>query len=150
VLYATDVDPGALHVAKTGVYGLDRVSDFSRNYQGAGGRGSLADYYTVAYGAMAFDRMLRQRVVFSDHSLATDSVFAEVPLVSCRNVLIYFEQELQNRALGLYAESLVRKGFLGLGAHETVRFSRHEPAFSEHVPEHRIYRREDDASASRP
>jgi chemotaxis protein methyltransferase CheR len=139
IIYATDVDPGALQVAQTGVYDLDRVSAFSQNYQRAGGRGSLADHYTVAYGAMVFDRTLRKQVVFSDHSLATDSTFSEVHLVSCRNVLIYFARELQDRALGLFRQSLVRRGLLGLGAQETVRFSAHAEAFADFVPEHRIF-----------
>ena len=143
IIYATDVDPQALESAKRGVYALERVSAFTRNYQRAGGLGSLADHYTVGYDAMVFDRTLRQQVVFSDHSLATDSVFAEVQLVSCRNVLIYFERDLQDRAFELFGQSLVRKGFLGLGAHESIRFSKHAGKFSETVAEHRIYRRED-------
>jgi chemotaxis protein methyltransferase CheR len=141
VIYATDLDPHALQTAERGVYALDRATGFSRNYQRAGGRGSLADHFTVAYDAMVFDRTLRKQVVFSDHSLATDSVFTEVHLISCRNVLIYFEPDLQDRALGLFGESLVRKGFLGLGAHETVRFSTHASMFAEFVPEQRIFRR---------
>jgi chemotaxis protein methyltransferase CheR len=147
VIYATDVDPHALQIAERGVYALDRVRDFSRNYQRAGGRGSLADHFTVAYDAMVFDRTLRKQVVFSDHSLATDSAFSEVHLISCRNVFIYFEPELQDRALKLFAESLVHKGFLGLGAHETLRFSAHASLFADFVPEHRIFRRADGAGS---
>ena len=88
-----------------------------------------------------FDKALRQHIVFSDHSLATDSVFAEVQLVSCRNVLIYFNRELQDRAVGLFRESLCRKGFLGIGAKESLRFSAHADAFDgarargSHLPE---------------
>ena len=91
----------------------------------------------------------KQHIVFSDHSLATDSVFAEVQLVSCRNVLIYFDRELQDRALGLFREALCRSGFLGLGAKESLRFSAHADAFDElvarraHLPEARTTR--DDA-----
>jgi chemotaxis protein methyltransferase CheR len=141
VLYATDVNPEALRAAERGVYALARVSGFSTNYQKAGGRGSLADYYTAAYGGIAFDRSLHSHVVFADHSLATDSVFAEVHLVSCRNVLIYFNRELQDRALGLFREALVRHGFLGLGMRETLRFSSHAAAFRELCPEDRIYQK---------
>ena len=88
-----------------------------------------------------FDKSLKQHIVFSDHSLATDSVFAEVQLVSCRNVLIYFNRELQDRALGLFRDALCRKGFLGLGAKESLRFSSHADAFDDgrrdgsHLPE---------------
>ena len=88
-----------------------------------------------------FDRALKKRIVFSDHSLATDSAFAEVQLVSCRNVLIYFERGLQERALGVLRESLCRKGFLGLGLKETLRFTRHTTGFVELVPEARIFQK---------
>ncbi len=88
-----------------------------------------------------FDKGLREHMVFSDHSLATDSVFAEVHLVSCRNVLIYFERDLQDRALGLFRESLCHRGFLGLGSKESLRFSAHTDAFDDFVPQDRIYRK---------
>ncbi|MEO7734279.1 MAG: CheR family methyltransferase, partial [Kofleriaceae bacterium] len=67
--------------------------------------------------------------------------FAETQLVSCRNVLIYFERDLQDRAVGVLHDSLCRKGFLGLGLKETLRFTRHAAAFTELVPEARIYQR---------
>jgi chemotaxis protein methyltransferase CheR len=141
IIYATDISADGLARAEAGVYALDRVAAFSTNYQAAGGRASLSDYYTAAYGAAAFDKTLRRSVVFSDHSLATDSVFAEVHLVSCRNVLIYFARDLQERAVGLFREALCRKGFLGLGARETLQFSRHAPAFIAIAPNERIYQR---------
>ena len=83
--------------------------------------------------------------MFSDHSLATDSVFAEVQLVSCRNVLIYFNRELQDRAVGLFRDALCRKGFLGIGAKESLRFSSHADAFAELVREDRIFQKRDEA-----
>lgn len=141
VIYATDINPESLRAAEAGVYALERVAGFSRNYQRAGGARSLADYYTAAYGGVVFDRRLRRRVTFSDHCLATDQVFAEVHLVSCRNVLIYFDRELQERAVGLFRESLVPRGFLGLGSHETLHASRHADAFEEVRPRERLYRR---------
>jgi chemotaxis protein methyltransferase CheR len=101
----------------------------------------LSDYYTAAYGAAVFDKSLKTNLVFSDHSLATDSVFAEVHLVSCRNTLIYFNRELQDRAVGLFRESLCRRGFLGLGSKESLRFLSHTVAFSEFVREDRIYQK---------
>ena len=141
LIYATDINPESLRAAEAGVYALDRVPGFTRNYQQAGGRRSLADYYTAAYGGVLLDRRLRARITFSDHCLATDQVFAEVHLVSCRNVLIYFDRVLQDRALGLFRDSLVPLGFLGLGSRETLRVSRHASAFSELSREERIYRR---------
>lgn len=141
VFYATDINPDALRTAEAGIYPLDRIAQFSANYREAGGRRSLSDYYVTAYDAAAFDRRLRGQVVFADHSLATDSVFSEVHLVSCRNVLIYFNRILQDRAVGLFREALVRRGFLGLGSRESLRFTAHADGFEEVVPEHRIYRR---------
>jgi chemotaxis protein methyltransferase CheR len=141
IVYATDIAPDALRRAESGVFPLDRMADFSRNYLAAGGTGSLSDHYaTSAHGAV-FKRALRHQVVFADHSLATDSVFSEVHLVSCRNVLIYFNRALQDRALGLFRDALVRRGFLGLGNRETLSFSAHADAFEPWCAEQRIYRR---------
>jgi chemotaxis protein methyltransferase CheR len=142
LFYGTDIDPEALKKAKAGVYELDHIAQFTENHRRSGGKSSLSDYYTAAYKAAVFDKSLRRRVVFSDHSLVSDSVFAEMHLVSCRNVLIYFDRELQDRALSLFQEALVRKGFLGLGAKETLRFSRHAAAFREFVPQERLYQKE--------
>ena len=141
IFYATDISPAALRKAETGIYPLDRIPHFTENHRRSGGRTSLSDYYTAAYGAAALDRTLRSRVVFSDHSLASDAVFGEVHLVSCRNVLIYFDPTLQGRAMGLFRDSLVHGGFLGLGARETVRFSGHAEAFEEFVAAEKIYRK---------
>jgi len=145
LIYATDISPDSLRVGEAGVYATDRFAGFSDNYRCAGGRASLADYYSAAYGRALLDRRLRKAIVFSDHSLATDSVFAEVQLVSCRNVLIYFDDELRDRALGVLRASLCRNGFLGLGLRETLRFTRHAAAFTEVVPPARIYRKVNDS-----
>ncbi|MFG6083341.1 protein-glutamate O-methyltransferase CheR [Paracoccus litorisediminis] len=141
IFYATEINRRALAKASAGVYEIDRLPGFSINYQLAGGHGSLSDHYTAAYGRAVFDRSLRSRVVFSEHDLATDEVFSEIHLISCRNVLIYFDVTLQNRVLGLFADSLVRGGFLGLGAHETLRFSEHASAYSDFNEKERIWRR---------
>ena len=141
LFYATDISPAALRKAQAGIYDLNRIPLFTKNHRESGGRSSLADYYTAAYGAAVFDRTLRDRVVFSDHSLASDQVFSEVHLASCRNVLIYFERDLQDRAIGLFRGALVRGGFLGLGAKETMRFSAHADAFDKVVEPERIYRK---------
>jgi chemotaxis protein methyltransferase CheR len=141
LIYATDINPESLRVAEEGVYDIERFARFTESYQQGGGKASLADYYTAKYSSAVLDRRLREAILFSDHSLATDSVFAEVQLVACRNVLIYFEQALQERAIGLLKDSLCRRGFLGLGSKETLRFSAHAAAFSELVPQDRIYQR---------
>ena len=130
-----------LQIAQDGVYDADRMARFSDAYRLSGGRGSLGDYYSAAYGSAVLDRRLRKSIVFSDHSLATDNVFSEVELVSCRNVLIYFDRELQARAIGLFHDALAPRGFLGIGSKETLRFSPHAAAFEEYVAPERIYRK---------
>jgi len=141
IFYATDINPTALRRAQAGIYDLDRLATFSENHRQSGGKSSLSEYYTAAYGAAVFDKSLRSRAVFSEHSLVSDEVFSEVHLVSCRNVLIYFDQGLQDRAIGLFRDALVRGGFLGLGAKETLRFSRHADDFGSFRRAERIYRR---------
>jgi chemotaxis protein methyltransferase CheR len=145
MFYATDINGAALAKAEAGVYDLERIALFTRNHRLSGGTGSLSEYYTAAYGAACFDKTLRRRTVFSDHSLASDSVFAELHLVSCRNVLIYFDRPLQDRAVGLFKDALVRKGFLGIGARESLRFNAHVKAFGEFLPAERIYQKRSDA-----
>ncbi|WP_414449707.1 protein-glutamate O-methyltransferase CheR [Burkholderia sp. 22PA0099] len=141
MFYATDINPDALARAEAGIYTLDRIAGFSRNYLEAGGKRSLSDYYHAAYGGARFSTQLRDRVVFADHSLSTDEVFLEAHLVSCRNVLIYFDRALQDRALALFERTLVRRGFLGLGIKESLRFSGQHPAFEDFRERERIYRK---------
>lgn len=143
LFYATDINAGALEAASAGVYNLDRIKGFTENHQQSGGRSSLSDYYTAAYGKATFDRTLRDRVVFADHSLVTDAVFGEMHLISCRNVLIYFDNALQDRTLKLFNDSLIRKGFMGLGSKESIRFSSQADAFVDFVQEEKIYQKQD-------
>ena len=143
LFYATDINPDALAKAAAGIYSLDRMQLFTENHRKSGGKTSLSDYYSAAYGAASLDKSLRQRVVFSDHSLVTDAAFAEMQLISCRNVLIYFDRDLQDRALGLFKDALPRRGFLGLGSKESLRFSRHADSFSEFAREEKIYQKRD-------
>jgi len=141
ILYATDVNDEALRKAEAGVYALDRVAGFSESYAKAGGKGSLSDWYTAAYDGVVFDRRLRRNAVFSDHSLSTDGDFTETHLVMCRNVLIYFDRQLQDRAIALFGQSLVPRGFLALGSRENLRESSSAPAFEIFDGRERIYRR---------
>jgi chemotaxis protein methyltransferase CheR len=141
LFYATDINQDALGKAESGIFDLDRMQLFTENHRKSGGKSSLSDYYSAASGRASFDRSLREHVVFSDHSLVTDAVFSEMHLISCRNVLIYFDRDLQDRALGLFGDSLARKGFLGLGAKESLRFSDHAGAFVDFVGEEKIYQR---------
>jgi chemotaxis protein methyltransferase CheR len=141
LIYASDINPDALRAAEAGVYALDRIAQFSQSYLEAGGTRSLSDYYHAAYNGAVFDRALREKVLFADHSLATDTVFSEVQFVSCRNVLIYFDRPLQDRAVGLFREALVRRGYLGLGSKESLRLTSHDGAFVELPGTQRIYQK---------
>lgn len=130
-IYATDFNNEALDRARAGIYEIGRLQEATRSYQQAGGKRSFSKYYHAQYQAAAMDNSLKERVVFSSHNLASDSVFGEMHLIFCRNVLIYFNYDLQNRALGLFTESLVHGGFLCLGTKEDLQFSdfsdRYEP-----------------------
>jgi chemotaxis protein methyltransferase CheR len=141
IIYATDINPRSLDKAKQGIFSMENVRAYTANYQQAGGQRSFADYYTAAYGYAIFDKSLCENVTFADHSLATDSVFSETQLISCRNVLIYFNKKLQDRAFGLFHESLCHRGFLVLGSKETLDFSSYANQFEALVKQERIYRK---------
>jgi len=145
LFYATDINPEALARAEAGVYHLEQIPTFTENHRESGGKSSLSDYYTADYGAAIFDKSLRQRVVFSDHSLVSDAVFGEMQFISCRNVLIYFDRLLQDRVIGLFRDSLSHRGFLGLGAKESLRFSQHSDAFNDFSRAERLYQKQGDA-----
>ncbi len=141
IIYATDINQRSLEKAKQWIFSLENIRACSHTYQKAGGQRSFADYYTAAYDYAIFDKTLRENVTFADHSLATDSVFSETNLISCRNVLIYFNKDLQNRAFGLFHESLCHRGFLMLGSKETLDFSNYSKQFTPVLKQERIYRK---------
>lgn len=143
IIYATDINPVALENAARGIFPLDRVAKYTDNYQKAGGITSFSSYYHAAYDNAVFDKALRKNIIFAEHSLATDSVFSEVNFVSCRNVLIYFQQDLKNSTLQLFHDSLCRKGFLGLGSRETLDFSKYVNNFDVYEKTSRIYQKND-------
>ncbi len=140
-IYATDINPKSLKKAEQGFFPIDKIKEYTVNYRKSGGQRELSDYMITDSNSALFDRRLKENVVFADHSLATDSVFSEMQMVSCRNVLIYFDRELQNRALCLFKDSLVRRGFLGLGSKESLRFSDSDLYFDTFSPEEKIYRK---------
>jgi chemotaxis protein methyltransferase CheR len=141
LVYATDINGESLRRAEAGIFPLERVRGFSESHRQAGGKRALSEYYHAAHGAVRMDPALRRRITFSDHDLATDGVFSEVQLVSCRNVLIYFDRQLQERALGLFADALCSRGFLGLGPNESLRFSALRERFEPFRAPVKIFRR---------
>ena len=141
LIYATDINPQSLAKARQGIFSLASIQGHTANYQAAGGQQAFSDYYTAAYDAAIFDKSLRDNITFADHSLATDSVFSETQLVLCRNVLIYFNKKLQDRALGLFHESLSHRGFMGLGSKESIDFSTYAARFEPLDRPERIFRK---------
>ncbi|MEW6263717.1 MAG: protein-glutamate O-methyltransferase CheR [Thermodesulfobacteriota bacterium] len=122
-IYATDFNDQALARASEGIYEIEKLKEAAGNYQQAGGKTSFSDYYHARYNAVVMDGAIKRHVVFSNHNLTADSVFSEMHLVFCRNVLIYFNRDLQERALDIFTESLVHGGFLCLGTKESLRFT---------------------------
>jgi chemotaxis protein methyltransferase CheR len=123
LIYGTDINPVALEKAREGIYSVTQVQQYSRNYIAAGGKNDFSSYYTANYLLAKFDESLGKRMVFSTHNLVTDSSFNSFQLIFCRNVMIYFDKNLQDRVLHLFDTSLEHLGFLALGNKESIRFS---------------------------
>lgn len=139
-IYATDFNDYALERAGEGIFSRQNLAEYQSNYRRAGGEARLADYYHTRYQLLRMRRELLERVVFAHHNLVTDGVFAEAHLIMCRNVLIYFTQSLKDRVLQLFADSLVRGGFLVLGNKETIAASSVAHRFELVSSTDRIYR----------
>jgi chemotaxis protein methyltransferase CheR len=140
-IYATDINEAVLKKAKEGIYPIDLMQTYTSNYIKAGGTASFSDYYTAAYERVILKSSLRENVVFAQHNLASDASFNEFHVILCRNVMIYFNSQLQAHVHHLLHESLVMFGVLGLGAKETMKFSPHESAYEEIDSAARLYRR---------
>lgn len=119
-IYATDINEEVISRAQSGIYPLQELQNFTRNYQHAGGTGSFSDYYTARYDHAILSAKLRENIVFAAHSLAVDSDFGEMNMILCRNVMIYFQQPLKERVLSLFDNSLIPGGFLCLGTKESL------------------------------
>jgi chemotaxis protein methyltransferase CheR len=140
-IYATDINDVVLKKAKEGIYPLDLMQSYTSNYIKAGGNHEFSNYYTAAYDRAIFKSSLRENVVFAQHNLAGDASFNEFHVILCRNVMIYFNNQLQADVHHLLYESLVMFGILGLGAKETLKFSPHEHAYEEIDKTAKLYRR---------
>jgi chemotaxis protein methyltransferase CheR len=140
-IYATDVNDLVLDKAKGGIYPLAAMQEYTRNYQRAGGLQSFAEYYTADSEYAIFRPSLRENIVFAVHNLVGDASFNEFHGIFCRNVMIYFNRELQQRVHRLFYESLLTFGYLGLGRSETIRFTPHENAYEEISPREKLYRK---------
>ena len=140
-IYATDINDLVLQQARRGIFPIERMQEYTENYIKAGGKRSFSEYYTAMYDGALFDQRLVRNVVFAQHNLVTDRSFSEFHVIFCRNVLIYFDKELQNRVHSLFYESLIRLGVLCLGSKETLRFSKYEPCYDRLDASEKIYRK---------
>lgn len=140
-IYATDFNELILSRAKEGIYPIDVIREYTENYIKAGGTGSFSDYYIADDKNVILNNSLREKMLFSSHNLVTDRVFGEMNVIFCRNVLIYFNKELQERVLKLFYDSLLPGGFLCLGSKETLRYSSVDEYFDIISAREKIYRR---------
>ena len=140
-IYATDFNNEALEKAKKGIYPVESIKEYTANYQKSGGKESFSKYYHSKYDSVIMDQELMKNIVFANHNLSTDSVFGEIHFVMCRNVLIYFDQTLQNRVLKLFYDSLANQGIICLGTKESIQFSDFQDRFSVVDKKGRLYRK---------
>jgi chemotaxis protein methyltransferase CheR len=140
-IYATDINDVVLQQAKSGIFPLDRMQEYTDNYIKAGGTRSFSEYYTAKYDGALFDQRLVRNVVFAQHNLVTDRSFSEFNVIFCRNVLIYFDKDLQNEVHALFYDSLVRLGVLCLGSKESLRFSKYGTCYEPLNASEKIYRK---------
>lgn len=140
LIYATDINPGVLDKAKMGIFPMSQMKLYSENYIAAGGREDFSSYYTANYEGVKFNEMLSKKMIFSTHNLVSDSSFNEFDLIVCRNVLIYFDKELQEKVFTLFDASLGKLSYLALGSKETLKFSNIHSKFKQ-VGKEKIWRK---------
>ena len=140
-IYATDMNESVLQQARSGIYSLELMQRYTANYLASGGSADFSSYYTAAYDHVIFRDSLRERVLFSQHNLASDGPFNEFNVILCRNVMIYFTRTLQDRVHQLFVRSLANFGLLGLGSHESIRFAPTEQEYEPVEPGEKLFRR---------
>jgi chemotaxis protein methyltransferase CheR len=140
-IYATDINEALLETARNRIYPIDKMQEYTQNYLRAGGTRSFSEYYTAAYGGALFAPALSRNVVFAQHNLVTDRSFSEFNVILCRNVMIYFDRQLQSRVHQLFYDSLPVYGILALGNKESLRFSPVEDCYEELNVREKIYRK---------
>lgn len=142
-IYATDMNEVVLQKAAAGIFPLRLMQEYTQNYIRAGGKRSFSEYYTANSDSAIFRASLREKVIFSPHNLVTDGSFNEFNVILCRNVLIYFNQTLQNQVHQLLHDSLTHFGILGLGHRESLKTKAIESRYGQLVKGEKLYRRID-------
>lgn len=140
LIYATDINPGVLERASSGIFPISQMQLYSENYRLSGGIEDFSKYYTANYDSVKFHHDLKEKMIFSTHNLVSDSSFNAFQLILCRNVLIYFDKELQNSVFNLFDISLDALGYLALGSKETIRFSKLEKQYKQ-IGDERIWKK---------
>ena len=140
-IYATDFNQQGLSQAKEGIFSNKMMKEYTSNYQLSGGKESFSDYYTSNYDSVIMNKSLKRNILWANHNLVTDSVFAEVHVILCRNVLIYFDKNLQNRVQRLFHDSLINGGILCLGSKESLRFTDMSEEYNELDKKQRIFKK---------
>jgi chemotaxis protein methyltransferase CheR len=140
-IYATDINEAVLERARTGVFPLNKMQEYTQNYIRSGGRRAFSEYYVADYDGAQFRRSLLDNVVFAQHNLVQDSAFNEFHVIVCRNVMIYFDKPLQDHVHRLFYESLAMFGVLALGQKESIAFSPFADRYEELAPGQRLYRK---------
>jgi chemotaxis protein methyltransferase CheR len=140
-IYATDINEAVLQKAKSGIFPLSTMQENTSNYITAGGTGTFSDYYTARYDYAIFRPSLRENVVFAQHNLVTDASFNHFNVIFCRNVLIYFNNALQDRVQQHFLQSMEMFGILGLGKKESIKYTMVAEHYDEVDAEERLYRR---------
>ncbi|CAH1057902.1 CheR family methyltransferase [Paenibacillus pseudetheri] len=139
-IYATDMNERSLQQAKEGVYDISRMKQYTKNYLEAGGTRAFSEYYTAKYNSVILQPYLRKNIIFAEHNLATDTSFNEFNVILCRNVMIYFNDELRDHVHGLFHESLSRFGILVLGSKESIHFTKYSDCYESLDRVEKIYR----------
>ncbi len=139
IIYATDINQKSIQIAKEGLYPVEQMKSYTSNYIKAEGKGSFSEYYISKYNSVMFNKSLKQNIVFSPHNLTVDKSFNEFQLIVCRNVLIYFNQQLQNKVINLFYDSLCPFGFLALGNKESLLFTDKKERFEDIDKRERIF-----------
>lgn len=140
-IYATDFNNNSLSIAQSGNYSIKKMDEYANNYKKCGGQYELKDYYSINNETITFLPELKERIVFAHHNLMKDGSFAQMHLILCRNVLIYFDKTMQNKVLSLFSESMIHRGFLMLGNKESIDFSIVDTSFETFDKNARIYRK---------
>lgn len=140
-IYATDINQTSLDTAKSGIYPLDKMQQYTANYQAAGGLAAFSEYYQAGHGAVVMRADLSKSILWAHHNLVTDASFNEFNLILCRNVMIYFNRRLQERVHNLFYDSLSQNGLLVLGHQESLQLMLHEADYRALDFNEKIYQR---------